>query len=84
MTHPEGLVYVVEWTDSAFLSEWHDAEDYGATLLCTTVGYLVHDEDEFIFVASTRDANGRWCGGMAIPRTAIASMKLWNPDAVTA
>ena len=77
----ESTVYLVEWLDSASVDAWHDADSYVTPLHVTTVGHMIREENEYIFMAATRDENGRWCSGMAIPRSAIQSMKTWDPDA---
>lgn len=74
------VVYWVEWVDSANLDggAWVDLEDGMSVELCTTAGFLVRDEPEFVVLAATLDENAkRGAGLISIPRSAIRQMKPW-------
>lgn len=81
MSEAAEVVYWVEWVDSANLERgvWVDLEDGMHTAVCTTAGFLVRDEPDFIVIAHSLNENAKEGAGLiAIPRPCIKRMKAWK------
>lgn len=68
------LVFCI-WKDHVSLDEWHSPKDSTQDiLLCNTVGYLVHETEETIEIASTVEES-TCCCSMLILKCCIVDMK---------
>lgn len=66
----------VDWVDSAHLSGWRDEEQVQRhdVARCQTVGFLVRESDNAVYVALSRDAGDKhtpWGDVIAIPWGAV-------------
>jgi hypothetical protein len=64
----------IEWVDSAYKSGWQSGEGF-ETMVIKTLGWLVHDEDEYVVVSAHDDQFGGVSCPMSIPRVAIKLMQ---------
>ena len=67
----------VEWEDSSSRAHiWNDTEvlKTGTNQRCTSVGYLVHSDDQCVIVAAHKGEQD-YAGDMRIPRRAIVKMR---------
>ena len=69
--------YRIVWEDSAgpLGGVWHDEDEDVDTVTVTTVGYLVKKTKRRIVIAHSRHDGGQLGGVLAIPRSAVRSMK---------
>ena len=65
----------VTWIDSAFNQGWRLPKFYVPPAECKTVGYLTHDEKDFINVAMNVNDEGGWGEAMAIPRVCVRKIR---------
>ena len=67
----------VEWEDSSSMNRiWNTPDDYAKqkNSQCTSIGYLVHEDETCVVVASHK-GEGDFGGGMRIPKRAIIKRK---------
>ena len=65
---------IVLWTDAYSEDEWMNLDNYlpKPETPNVTIGYIVHDQNNYLHVASTIDQDGsNFCGIMAIPHEMI-------------
>ena len=65
---------IVLWTDAYSEDEWMNLDNYSPKPETpnVTIGYIVHDNNNYLHVASTIDQDGsNFCGIMAIPHEMI-------------
>jgi hypothetical protein len=65
---------IVLWTDAYSEDEWMNLDSYSPKPETpnVTIGYIVHDQNNYLHVASTIDQDGsNFCGIMAIPHEMI-------------
>lgn len=65
---------IVLWTDAYSEDEWMNLDAYSpkAETPNVSIGYIVHDQNNYLHVASTIDQDGsNFCGIMAIPHEMI-------------
>lgn len=65
---------IVLWTDAYSEDEWMNLDSYSPKPETpnVTIGYIVHDQNNYLHVASTIDQDGsNFCGTMAIPHEMI-------------
>lgn len=81
MTYP---IERVTWVDSASIDAWHSLEELkrltSEVYACVSVGYLVHETEDSIVVASTTGEQERLCSAMQIPKVAILRRELIDAD----
>lgn len=71
----------VEWLDSMTDGGWISKDDAIAratkdAMLHRSVGYLIHETDDMILLAGSRDEYcDQLCGTMQIPRVAVLTIK---------
>ena len=66
----------IEWVDSLDVSDgWETIEHYieeGAMIICTSVGYLIHEDEDIMILAMSHDPSNEHVGhGMTIPKVSI-------------
>lgn len=69
----------VTWVDSISQSGWQNPERKSEPLepcITRTVGFLVHDEPDYITVSSHWNNLGHYADPMSIPRGAITTLKI--------
>lgn len=65
---------IVLWTDAYSEDEWMNLDSYSPKPETpnVTIGYIVHDQNNYLHIASTIDQDGgNFCGIMAIPHEMI-------------
>ena len=74
---PCGPLLRLVWLDATGWSRWMDAADFLAEEVpkesgrCETVGWLVHEDEQKLIVASSRSVNGSIDGILQIPKGMI-------------
>ena len=71
-------LYLIEWRDSKSVQGWRHYEDINLEpLLCTTVGFVVAEDDKDITVgASFCEASEAYAEIVTIPKECIVKKKL--------
>jgi len=84
MSEKVPAIYLVEWVDSHSFGQWrsqHEWEKHATPerLLCTSVGFVVVDNDSFLLLAQSRgnDVDDETCYSdtIMIPRVCIVSSR---------
>jgi len=76
-------IYYVEWEDSESWSGWSKKDRFPESNLCTTVGFLVAEEERYFLFAGSNDGiiNGYVSEVMRIPKVAIRKKRrILYPD----
>ena len=76
---------IVLWTDAYSEDEWMNLDSYSPKPETpnVTIGYIVHDQNNYLHVASTIDQDGsNFCGTMAIPHEMIICVASLTLDIV--
>ena len=76
---------IVLWTDAYSEDEWMNLDSYSPKPETpnVTIGYIVHDQNNYLHVASTIDQDGsNFCGTMAIPHEMIICVASLTLDVV--
>lgn len=66
-------IYRVTWDDALAVAVWCQRNDPMAAQVCTTVGFLVAEDDRHIMLAATV-SDDEYIAAMQIPRSLIQSM----------
>ena len=68
----------IEWQDSCSLAGnvWHDNNRHASTSLCKTTGFIIHEDQNSITIASHIDSNKHMAGDITIPKRAITKRRI--------
>ena len=71
-------IVIVQWEDSSAMPGiWNSASDLvkDTNHLCTSIGHLVHDDDDCLIVASHKGPHDDYAGAMRIPKRTVLCVK---------
>jgi hypothetical protein len=64
----------IEWLDSAYRSGWQDTNGF-EPLMIKTLGWCVHEDDDYVVVSAHDSQQGEVSCPMSIPRVSITLMQ---------
>jgi hypothetical protein len=67
-------VRYIEWTDSCTILGWQPPEEKGVSHI-TSIGLFVSENSEEVILSASRSEHGRVLDQVAIPRSAIRTMR---------